>query len=83
MEISLEEKKRAMQVSQALQHFFEENRGTPELRSRDAYNIWVTKNLVERDRSQGYFFREFLKKLKRAGALVIFRNVIRDRERVI
>jgi hypothetical protein len=59
MEISLEEKKRAMQISRALQHFFDENRGTTELRSTDAYAILVTKNLVERDRLQGYFFGNF------------------------
>jgi hypothetical protein len=68
-DISREEKSRAIKISQALEHFFEENRGTPELRSTDAYDVLVTKNLVERDRSKGFFFREFLKKLKRAGAL--------------
>ncbi|MBK0379364.1 hypothetical protein [Mucilaginibacter segetis] len=68
-DISLEEKSRAIKISQALEHFFEENRGTLELRSTDAYEVLVTKNLVERDRFRGFFFREFLKKLNRAGAL--------------
>ena len=68
-DISHEEKSRAIKISQALELFFEENRGTLELRSTDAYEVLVTKNLVERDRFKGFFFREFLKKLNRAGAL--------------
>jgi len=68
-DISHEEKSRAIKISQALEHFFEENRGTLDLRSTDAYEVLVTKNLVERDKFKGLFFREFLKKLNRAGAL--------------
>jgi hypothetical protein len=68
-ELTLDEKTRAIKISQALQLFFRQNPGTPVLRSTEAYEILVTKNLVERDRYNGLFFRKLLHKLKANGAL--------------
>ena len=68
-DITADEKQQALRISRALQVFFNENPGKPVLRSTDAYDILVTKGLVERDRHQGVKFREFLYKLKKAGAL--------------
>ncbi|MFB2118732.1 hypothetical protein [Parapedobacter sp. 2B3] len=64
-----EEKQSAIRISRALQAFFNENPGTTVLRSDDAYDILVTKGLVERDRHHGIKFRDFLRRLKEAGAL--------------
>lgn len=68
-DITADEKQQALRISRALQVFFNENPGKPVLRSTDAYDILVTKGLIERDRHQGVKFREFLHKLKKAGAL--------------
>lgn len=68
-DVTNEEKQLALRISRALQAFFNENPSTTSLRSNDAYDILVTKGLVERDRHHGIKFREFLKKLKMANAL--------------
>lgn len=68
-DITVDEKQQALRISRALQVFFNENPGTTTLRSTDAYDIMVTKGLIERDRHRGVKFREFLHKLKKAGAL--------------
>lgn len=63
------EKLKAIKISQALQDFFNKNSGTTNLRSTDAYEILVTKKLVERDRHCGIKFREFLNYLNKNKAL--------------
>lgn len=68
-DLTPDDKIRAIKISKALQTFFGQNPGTPLLRSTDAYHVLVTKKLVERDRHQGFFFRKFLGKLKKAGAM--------------
>lgn len=68
-DITLAEKQRALKISSALQLFFDQNPGMAILRSTDAYEVLVTKGLVERDRHHGIKFREFLHKLKNSNAL--------------
>jgi hypothetical protein len=63
-DLTPDEKIKAIKISKALQTFFDQNPGTRILRSTDAYEILVTKQLVERDRHHGLFFRKFLGKLK-------------------
>jgi len=60
---------KAIKISQALQAYFDNNPMTKELRSTDAYEVLVKKNLVETDRHSGIKFRKFLSKLKSNNAL--------------
>jgi hypothetical protein len=43
--------------------------GMQNARSTDVYDFLARKGLVEKDRHQGYHFRQFLKKLKNANVL--------------
>lgn len=69
-DISQTEKQLCIDISNALQNFFDQNPGTHTLRSHDAYDILAKKGLVERDRHHGIKFREFLNKVKVANAMV-------------
>lgn len=68
-DITPAEKSHAIKISKALQLHFDQNLGITTMRSTDAYNVLVTKGLVERDRHQGIKFRNFLKRLNDANAL--------------
>jgi len=59
----------AIKISQTLQEYFDKNNAGESLRSTDAYEILVKKNVVELDRHNGIKFREFLAHLKRNNAL--------------
>lgn len=59
----------AIKISQTLQEYFDKYSAGESLRSTDAYEILVKKNVVERDRHSGIKFREFLAHLKRNNAL--------------
>jgi hypothetical protein len=59
----------AIKISQTLQEYFDKNKPGETLRSTDAYEILVNKNVVERDRHNGIKFREFLAHLKRNNEL--------------
>lgn len=69
-DITQNEKRICIEISNALQTFFDQNPGTSTLRSDDAYEILAKKGLVERDRHRGIKFREFLNKVKEASAMV-------------
>lgn len=59
----------AIKISQTLQEYFDKNNAGKTLRSTDAYELLVKKNVVERDRHNGIKFREFLVHLKRNNEL--------------
>jgi hypothetical protein len=59
----------AIKISQTLQEYFDKNYVGESLRSTDAYEILVKKNVVERDRHKGIKFREFLIHLKKNNSL--------------
>jgi hypothetical protein len=59
----------AIKISQTLQEYFDKSNAGMTLRSTDAYELLVNKNVVERDRHNGIKFREFLAHLKRNNAL--------------
>ena len=62
----------AIKISQTLQEYFDKNYvADGKLRSTDAYEILVKKNVVEKDRHNGIKFREFLKKLKKNNQLYL------------
>lgn len=67
--LSQDDLMQAIKISQVLQDYFDQNHGATKLRSTDAYEILVKKNVVEKDRHSGIKFREFLKKLKNNNAL--------------
>jgi len=61
--------KQAIKISQTLQEYFDKNNAGKTLRSTEAYELLVKKNVVERDRHNGIKFREFLAHLKRNNEL--------------
>jgi hypothetical protein len=70
MDLTDEEKIRAIKISQALQYYFDnDTSGRKSLRSTDAYNLLLRTGLVERDDQEGILFRIFLKRLKEKNAL--------------
>jgi hypothetical protein len=60
---------KAIKISQALQEYFDKNKGCGRIRSTDAYEILVKQNLVEKDRHSGIKFREFLHHLMKNNHL--------------
>lgn len=69
MSLTDDDKIRAIRISQALQEFFDKSPFDKVLRSSQAYDELLKKNLVERDRHGGIKFRDFLKKLLRHNSL--------------
>lgn len=69
MKLTNDDVSRAMKISRAIQDYFDNDPFQKTLRSTDAYDILVKKNLVEVDRHSGIKLREFLHKLKNNDAL--------------
>ncbi|MEI6568118.1 MAG: hypothetical protein WCR20_15680 [Verrucomicrobiota bacterium] len=69
MKLTNDDISRALKISRAIQDYFDNDPFQKTLRSTDAYEILVKKNLVETDRHSGYKLREFLHKLKNNDAL--------------
>lgn len=61
----------AIRISQVLQDYFDLNKGQGTLRSGEAYEILVKKNVIEKDRHCGIKFRAFLKQLKTNNQLYL------------
>jgi len=64
MKLTKDDITRALKISRAIQDYFDHDPFQRVLRSTDAYDLLVKKNLVEVDRHSGYKFRAFLHKLK-------------------
>ncbi|SHM58734.1 hypothetical protein SAMN05444266_10996 [Chitinophaga jiangningensis] len=64
-----EDLQRALRISNAIQEYFRINYNYQEVRSTDLYEFLAKRNLIERDRHQGFHFRSFLQKLNKNGYL--------------
>jgi hypothetical protein len=71
MDLTHEDFQKAKRISEALQEFLLQT-GMKDARSTDVYDMLARKGLVEKDRHNGYQFRQFLKKLKDANVLSQF-----------
>jgi len=69
MKLTNDDISRALKISRAIQDYFDNDPFQKVLRSTDAYDLLVKKNLVEVDRHSGYKLRAFLHKLKDNDAL--------------
>jgi len=68
MSLSHEDFQKAKRIGEAIQEFLLQT-GMKDARSTDVYEMLARKGLVEKDRHNGYHFRQFLKKLKDANVL--------------
>jgi hypothetical protein len=68
MELTHEDRQRALRIGRAIQEFLLST-GQKDARSTDVYEFLAHKGLIEQDRHHGLHFRNFLTKLKNAGLL--------------
>ena len=68
MSFTQEDYQKAKRISEAIQEFLLQT-GMKDARSTDVYGMLARKELIEKDRHQGYHFRKFLSRLKDAGVL--------------
>jgi len=68
MSLTKEDKIKAVKISRAIEKYLHDT-GQTMIRSTDVYEYLARNGLVPRDEGNGYYFRKFLKKLKREGAL--------------
>src|ERR1700753_3127560 len=68
MGLSHEDFQKAKRIGEAIQEFLLQT-GMKDARSTDVYEMLARKGLVEKDRHNGYHFRQFLKKLKEGNVL--------------
>jgi len=68
MRLTHEDFQKAKRISEAVQEYLLQT-GIKDARSTDVYEMLARKGLVEKDRHNGYHFRQFLKKLKEANVL--------------